>query len=309
MRKLLRDVVRRGLRPLESLVLLRKRDLPFPPIFIVSPPRSGSTLCYLLATQKFHLSYFSNFTMTCPDSPAFLTLIGARFGACAGSGSLDNQLGETYGWRAPNQGYRAWNRWFPSDRDYLRPDEVTSSCRREVRQTLGAIERATRSPFINKWQRNTPRIQALQAVFPEALFLHLRRDPILTVQSILSVSERVVAGGGGWFSAMPRSYADEADKSSLRKTAEQVALLEMDLEQDKKQVGEDRFFDLNFRDLCRDADTALNTFSSWYTSRTGIHLKPRRELRAELHENSTIRMSEDDVAMIKGIFKDLGFDH
>lgn len=306
MRKLLRDAIRGGLRPLESLVLMGKGDLRYPPIFIVSPPRSGSTLCYLLAAQKFHLSYFSNFTMTCPESPAFLTLLGASFGACAGSSTLENRFGETYGWRAPNQGYRAWNRWFPIDRDYLDPKDVTPSCRRKVRQTIGAIEGATRSPFINKWQRNTTRVRALHAVFPEAVFLHLRRDPVLTVQSILSARQHVV-GDGGWFSAMPRSYVDDVGKSSLRKTAEQVALLEMDLEEDKRQLGKERFFELSFGDLCHDADAALNGFSSWYTASTGIQMRHRRELRAKLSENSSIRMSDADVAQIKEIFKGLGF--
>src|SRR3546814_8829467 len=73
---------------------------------IVSPPRSGSTLLYLLAVQKYRLSYFSNFAMACPASPALLTLLGAPFGACAGGASLDNSFGETPGWNGPNQGYR-----------------------------------------------------------------------------------------------------------------------------------------------------------------------------------------------------------
>jgi hypothetical protein len=219
---------------------------------------------------------------------------------------LENRFGETYGWRAPNQGYRAWNRWFPIDRDYLDPEDVTPSCRRKVRQTIGAIEGATRSPFINKWQRNTTRVRALHAVFPEAVFLHLRRDPVLTVQSILSARQHVV-GDGGWFSAMPRSYVDDVGKSSLRKTAEQVALLEMDLEEDKRQLGKERFFELSFGDLCHDADAALNGFSSWYTASTGIQMRHRRELRAKLSENSSIRMSDADVAQIKEIFKGLGF--
>src|ERR1044071_3279403 len=143
MRRILRDLVRTSLRPIEHLALQGSEDLPFAPIFVISPPRSGSTLLYLLAVQKFHLSYFSNFSMMCPESPAVLTLLGAPFGACAGGTTLQNRFGETSGWNAPNQGYRAWNRWFPSDRDYVAPAEISPDSRRQVRQTIRMIEKAT----------------------------------------------------------------------------------------------------------------------------------------------------------------------
>src|SRR3546814_19597851 len=109
---------------------------------LVSPPRSGSTLLYLLAVQKYRLSYFSNFAMACPASPALLTLLGAPFGACAGGASLDNSFGETPGWNGPNQGYRAWNRWFPTDRDFVPPGELSARARHALRRPIGLLETA-----------------------------------------------------------------------------------------------------------------------------------------------------------------------
>src|SRR3546814_4011389 len=58
-RSALRDAVRAGLAPVERLALRLGDPLPYAPIFIVSPPRSGSTLLYLLAVQKYRLSYRS----------------------------------------------------------------------------------------------------------------------------------------------------------------------------------------------------------------------------------------------------------
>lgn len=307
MRQLLRDAIRASLRPAESWTLRGADEVPFPPVFIISPPRSGSTLLYLLAAQKFHLSYFSNFSMSCPESPGFLTRLGAPFGACAGSATLDNHFGETTGWNAPNQGYRAWNRWFPTDRDYLDPDEIPPDARRQIRRTIGAIEKATGSPFINKWQRNATRVRALDAVFPEAVFLQLRRDPLFTVQSVLLARRKFLGSGDGWFSAMPRSYVPDPGKSQLRQAAEQVALLEKDLKEDKKLVGEGRFWVLDYHELCRDADAALDAFASWYASRTGVHLRRRRDLNAQLAENTSIRITGDEVAEIRAVFETLGY--
>lgn len=306
MRKLLRDAVRASLRPLELLAVMGKGDLPYPPIFIVSPPRSGSTILYVLAVQKFHLGYFSNFSMTCPESPALLTLLGAPFGACSGGSTLENSFGETYGWNAPNQGYRAWNRWFPTDRDYIAQDEVKPRDRLRLRQTIAMMEKATGSPFINKWQRNATRVRALHAIFPEAVFLQLRRDPLLTVQSILSARKKL-ANDDEWFSAMPRSYMPDSGKDHLRQAAEQVALLEMDLEEDKKAIGQDRFFVMRYEDLCRNADIALDEFSAWYASRTGIPLRQRQDLNVALTESKSIRMTDKEVRDIKDVFREIHF--
>src|SRR3546814_3168423 len=93
-RSALRDAVRAGLAPVERLALRLGDPLPYAPIFIVSPPRSGSTLLYLLAVQKYRLSYFSNFAMACPASPALLTLLGAPFGACAGGARSEEHTSE-----------------------------------------------------------------------------------------------------------------------------------------------------------------------------------------------------------------------
>src|SRR3546814_591179 len=192
-----------------------------------------------------------------PASPALLTLLGAPFGACAGGASLDNSFGETPGWNGPNQGYRAWNRWFPTDRDFVPPGELSARARDALRRTIGLLEKAGGAPFINKWQRNATRAQALHDILPEAVFLHLRRNGLLTTQSVLLARRKLLTDPDDWFSAKPRRYVPERGKSQLQFAAEQVALLERDLEEDKAAIGRERFFELDYEDLCRDADGAL----------------------------------------------------
>lgn len=301
MRDFVRDAVRVSLKPLESLALHIGEPIPFPPIFIISLPRSGSTLLYLLAVRKFRLSYFSNFTMACPASPGILTAVGAPFGACGGAASLDNSFGETRGWSGPNQGYRAWNLWFPTDRDFVEPAAVPPRHRRKLRQTVGLVEKAARAPFINKWQRNATRVQALHAVFPEAVFLHLWRDSLLTAQSVLLARRRLLSSPDSWFSAMPRNYLHDPRKSQLQLAAEQVALLERDLEEDKDALGRDRFFELDYEALCRSPDEALDAFARWYVRRTSQRLRERRRLNLHLTESNRIRISRGEAAEIENI--------
>jgi len=303
MRDFLRDAVRASLKPFESLALHLGEPLPFPPIFIISLPRSGSTLLYLLAVRKFRLSYFSNFAMACPASAGLLTTFGAPFGACGGGACLDNSFGETRGWSGPNQGYRTWNLWFPTDRDFIEPSAIPAAHRRKLRQTVGLVEKAARAPFINKWQRNATRVQSLHAVFPEAVFLHLRRDSLLTAQSILLARRQLLTSPDAWFSAKPKGYVHDPRKSQLQLAAEQVALLEKDLEADKDAVGREKFFELDYGALCRNADAALDAFAGWYASRTSQRLQERGKLNIRLTESNAIRISDGEATEIGNILR------
>lgn len=290
-----------GLAPVERLALRLGEPLPYAPIFIVSPPRSGSTLLYLLAIRRYRLTYFSNFAMACPASPALLTLLGSPFGVFAGGACLDNSFGETQGWNGPNQGYRAWNRWFRTDCDFVPPGELGQSVRDELRRTIGLLEKAGRAPFINKWQRNATRMQALHEVLPEAVFLHLRRNGLLTTQSVLLARQKLLSDSDDWFSAKPRYYEPQRGKSHLQLAAEQVALLERDLEEDKATIGRERFFELSYEALCRDADGALEAFGAWYAERTGTRLRERGNLNLRLEESQEIRIKPGEVAQIEAI--------
>src|SRR3546814_9451824 len=80
------------------------------------------------------------------------------------------------------------------------------------------------------------------------------RNGLLTTQSVLLARRKLLTDPDDWFSAKPRRYVPERGKSQLQFAAEQVALLERDLEEDKAAIGRERFFELDYEDLCRDAD-------------------------------------------------------
>jgi LPS sulfotransferase NodH len=305
LRDALRDALRSALEPAESLLLGLGKPVKFRPVFIVSPPRSGSTLLYLLLIQRFRFSYFSNFAMSCPASPGTLTVLGAPFGVCMGGTRMENNFGETRGWNGPNQGYRTWNRWLAAQADYIDPVDISETGCRRLRQTIGLIESAVNAPFINKWQKNATRIQAIHTVFPEAVFVHLRRDRLLTAQSILLARRKLKLSQSEWFSAKPRNYITDPSKSDLRQAAEQVALLELELEQDKALIGAERFFELNYEDLCKDLGATLTAFANWYGAVADTPLRERQKVVDRLNESNSIRISDQEVAEIISIFGEL----
>ncbi|HEY2047844.1 MAG TPA: sulfotransferase [Caulobacteraceae bacterium] len=139
------------------------------PIFIVSPPRSGSTLL-------------------------FETLAGAPGLATAGGES--HRLMETI--PALNPATRAWtsNRMTAADADAGTVAPLRERFRAALHDRDGAPVGGARVRMLEKTPKNALRIPFLAAAFPEARFVYLHRDPAPTLASMIE----------GWRSGGFRTY-------------------------------------------------------------------------------------------------------
>ena len=66
----------------EETLIRKDIGIGYPVIFIIGPPRTGSTLLYQLITICFKVCYFSNFMMRFPFSPCYIAKLIAPFNAC-----------------------------------------------------------------------------------------------------------------------------------------------------------------------------------------------------------------------------------
>ena len=139
------------------------------PIFIVSPPRSGSSLL-------------------------FETLAGAPGLATVGGES--HRLMETI--PALDPAARGWtsNRMTASDADAQTVATLRERFRGALRDRDGASPRGERVRMLEKTPKNALRIPFLAATFPEARFVYLHRDPRPTLASMIE----------GWRSGGFRTY-------------------------------------------------------------------------------------------------------
>ncbi|HLB84108.1 MAG TPA: hypothetical protein VJK00_05210, partial [Steroidobacteraceae bacterium] len=68
-------------------------------MFVISLPRSGSTLLYQLLLQRFRLAYFSNLMAAFPDSPVTVAVISGWLGGQDPPEDVASTFGATRGWR------------------------------------------------------------------------------------------------------------------------------------------------------------------------------------------------------------------
>lgn len=140
------------------------------PVFIVSPPRSGSTLLF----------------ETLATAPGVFTIGDESHGLIEGIPALD-----------PARRDFDSNRLLASDAD----DEVAAQLRQRFLARLRDRERrppapATRVRMLEKTPKNALRIPLLHKVFPDARFIYLHRDPRQVLGSMLD----------GWQSGGFRTY-------------------------------------------------------------------------------------------------------
>jgi hypothetical protein len=159
------------------------------PIFIVGCGRSGTTLLYELLCEHPDLAWFSNYSERVPALGAVAALHRARWLGRPPKGSARSSR-----WRPhPVEGYRVWDHCTGSLPGGLnRPldaDDLTAEARRRVRTIVRAHVRAQGARrFVNKNTRNARRIPYLHAIFEDARFVHVVRDPRATAVSLTRVA-------------------------------------------------------------------------------------------------------------------------
>lgn len=224
-------------------------------VLVVGCGRSGTTLVYELLAAHPDTAWISTWTDR-TGLPA-LARLNPLF---AGS----DRTGRFYPPR-PSEGYRTWDRAYPPNATREGVPAATDLSARE-REELRRIARrhcaATRSEvFVNKNTRNSRRIALLRQVFPEAAFLHVQRDPLDTVSSLLRVA---------WWPDLPlwfraggaprRLCATPVDEAAL---AAELYLRERDaIERGRAVVPAQRWHDVSYEQLAGDPDGGLEALLS-----------------------------------------------
>jgi hypothetical protein len=267
---------------LEPVELRRfKNHFPeYPPLFIIGPPRTGTTLLYQLMVHGFELSYFSNLANMFHMSSCIVSAWGKR--ALRGYRSdFKSDFGFVKGFMAPHEGAKIWNRWFPTEQregfHYAGEGYLGEKAKSEIRRVVGGMERIFKAPFINKNVKNSVRIRALVEIFPDALFLQLKRDPIQVAFSILAARKRNCKNVNDWWSVMPKEIHIIKHKGYVEQVCGQVFYIEKDIEEDINFVGGDKRLVLSYEEICLSPKNAFGLIRCFLNAR-GIPLKKKRQI-------------------------------
>lgn len=268
------------------------------PLFLVGSGRSGTTLLYELLCCHPDLAWFSNYTTKWPRLPV-LAAAHKMY-----PWLRDRHLRPRFA-PFPTEGYGLWDHvrsGHPGAPGVPLTEEDASDGEAEFAHRLIAqhlrFQNAVR--FINKNTRNVIRMRYLRALFVDAQFVHIIRDPRAVVASTLRVAwwpDLPI-----WFQAgeTPREWVQRGNNetrlaAALWRNEVGVALA------DKEQLEPGQYFQLRYEELVDDPLRALRQVAQFAELRW--HPRLERQARISVIPGSKAKyvgqLSAADIAVIE----------
>lgn len=271
MKRAVKETVTRIDRQLVSLIKGRAKLRFGGPVFIIGPPRSGTTLAYQLLSGCFSFGFITNSEAKLPYAPgiaavlAKMTSLGGRKVA-----GFSSEYGRTPGRFGPHEAGQFWYRWFPAGENvYVRCGDLGPACIQEMRKYLSFFEAVKRKPLIFKNVYHSARIDILKETFPEAVFLVVRREPLEVAQSILRAREKTGTGRDSWWS-LPPPQGVPSDLPWAEQIISQVEDVYCEIDEQSTVSGNGRFFNISYASLCREPEVVLRNIESFFNEK-GVH--------------------------------------
>lgn len=268
-----------------------------PCLFIIGPPRSGSTIVYQLITHLLDISYVDNLANLARENPYMGSRLSHFFFGKRSHSSFTSHHGQTTesGLHAPAEALFFY-KWFPSDRHYTEQDDLDQIQKEEFNRTLRAIMNRHGKPLVIKNLSFSLRIQAIKDILPDARFIVVRRDPLYTCQSILKARKKIGYPENKVWSILPKNYQELEGLEICEMVVRQVNQIEGQMYKDLQQIPKDHICYVDYEKMNSGLDEILDEIIALFNS----GLKRRQEVSLpEIRVKSTISLPEAELRILK----------
>ncbi len=276
----IRFCVHAALYPVELILRAQGGEDASPPIFIIGAPRSGTSLLYELMITRFRFAYISNLAHRFYLTPLAASWIG-KSRIAAWRGNFTSRFGHIAGWGAPNEGGWVWRRWL-DDGDWRDETGFPYKDAAELRTLTGGLAGIFGAPFLNKNVMHSNRLRLMHKIWPDALYIQVRRDVAGNVRSIVR-AERKEGGpahdADHWWSVRPSIAPDFIGKDDITRAVAQVIGTDQDIGRDSKAIGPGRLLTIDYADMCKDPRSALAAIAE-FARHHGARLRENDEVPA-----------------------------
>lgn len=248
-------------------------ERPYPPVFIVGLPRSGSTLLYQTLCHCFDLAYSSRLTRYCWFLPACAAWWTQRFHGAYVS-DFQSRYGKGRDWAMPYDATIMWNLWFGKD-VFLRSGEGSVRARRVAQQYVSRAEVIQGGPFLERNLRCNQWLPVLTELFSDAVFLISLRDPKAVARSLLQGRLERFGDLGRWHLIRPQTPSPFPLTCPEDEVVYQVWGIVEDLRADMEQLGVHRFACVRYEHLCADPNGYGDAITALLSER-GVYWKRRQ---------------------------------
>lgn len=247
-----------------------------PCVLIVGAPRSGTTLLlqWLLATGKFGVP--SNLMARFSAAPGLAARLqsvlfdvrlryGSQLDDLASGNSFESALGKTRGVLAPNEFFFFWRRHLSRKEIAPLGDAAIADVNwARVRAELAAIESGLGRPVATKGMMLQYDIPSVASALPEAIFLHIKRDPFFNSQSLLAAREHFHGDRSVWYGTRASGCEKLDALSPEEQVVGQVYLDRRAIEAGISLLPHERTITLDYEHFCSETTALWSTLCERY---------------------------------------------
>jgi hypothetical protein len=165
-----------------------------------------------------------------------------------------------------------------------------------MRRTVAGLANLFDAPFINKNVMHSNRLRLMDSIWPDALFIEVRRDVVDNARSIIR-AERANGGpkkcGDEWWSVRPRLAEQYAGTSEAQRAVTQVIGVGRDITEDMTSLGQDRLLSIDYTNLCASPGTTLDVIAGFLGER-GCSPMKRFAIPGRFSRRPSTPLSEED---------------
>ncbi len=270
-----------------------KQNPHYSPIFIIGPPRSGSTILYQLITNFFNVNYIDNLIHLSRENLFFGFWLSNLLFKNKGHNTFKSEYGNTqkFGLHAPSEGGNIWYQWFSKDKIYFDKNDLTEKSILQIRNIFNAITNKYNKPVVIKNLMFSQRIKALSQICPNAKFIVIKRSPEFNAQSIYKA--RLSQPKHEWWSTHPKNYKELLNLPLIEQSVNQVYFIEKQIHEDLRLFPTENITIIRYDDLINNCEKTLNNLRDFINTS-----KLKDYSNVKLMSEDAIKVSHKDFNLI-----------
>ena len=276
-----------------------------PCIFIIGPPRSGSTIFYQLVTSLLDVSYVDNLANLARDNPYTGSRLSHRFFGDSSHSSFTSEYGQTTGsgLHAPAEALFFY-KWFP-DQHYAVPSDLSPEQTEAFKRTIYAMINRSDKAMLIKNLSFSLRLQALREILPGARYIVVKRNPLYTAQSILQAMRKNKLPKNRLWGIQPREYRKLEKLEPIEMVVKQVNLIERQIYRDLKDIPKEHILYVDYGQIGTHLESIMNDVCKL----CGSSIRRRSSVsQIDIQVKNSFTLPEEDIVLIKNNIQGLEWE-
>jgi len=209
----------------------------YPIIFIVSMPRSGSTITYQILSRGTKSYILTNLWNILYALPLFGALVSRR--KRNDNSDFNSDRGLVNGIFGESEGLKFWKYWIGQGLEDISEFNVKRTS--YLRKVFGRLLNKGH-PFFSSFLGHAFSINYLRKSFPGSIFIYIKRDPLSNIYSMYQTGKEFA-----WFSLKPKNWDKVLDYSDAERFIWQYKNIKQKID---SEISEKDTIIVNYEDIC-----------------------------------------------------------